>query len=583
MEKKNNNEKNVDVKVNPSSISDRIKGTIAFFDNSITSHRGSDFSNIDDEMNKYINAGKVSAPVKKINTHLKDHYVNSITGAGTNNEISAFSNYGLNNDTLNWPLWLALYNDSWVFKRAIDKPAQDEVTCGFFLRGDKDFSPIYKMYNRYKQDLISLLKWGALFGGSVAVVLFEGISDEELAKPLDVNKIKNRRFKLYVTDRWYGCACDDSEMVNNMADIDYGQPAYYDITFGNGVSTKVHHSYVLRYEHRNAPRLIKTGLLQNWGYAEGSHILNELLRDDQLKNAISSLINKSLIEVVKMSGMRGIYMGTDKENEEQLMARLEMVTWARNYNSLTILDKDDEYQQNTFGGLSGLAELLNNNMWLVSAALEMPGVLFGDMKGGMSQETDAYRRYAQTIYSRCEAYYRPVLNKFLKILFIVNDIDAPVDFDFKSLAIGQDNADKIKGIEDYSRLLTSLMANKILSTKQVAESLKLYMDYGIVTINFDERNIQKLELEEAQGQFDTIKNMSTANQVLNAEGGEGAPQGGGDMGEMPLMGSPDLSPSLEAGTGATNESFTSETPGPESLNITSTPTGGENGGGGEAS
>ena len=276
-------------------------------------------------------------------SYIEDHYGNSLAATGNQDRVQSFTNYGYSADTLNWPLWLALYNDSWVFRRAIDKPAQDEVVAGFTLHGNLDYTRVYKIYNRYKNDLTDLLTWGGLFGGAIAVMLFDGIKEEDLAKPLKKDKIKGKRFRLYVVDRWYGVSPSVNNLVNNMKDIDYGKPKYYDVTMASGKTQKVHHSWVLRYEHRTAPRLIKNGQLQGWGYSEGSHIINELARDDQLKTSITSLVNKSLIEVVKMSGMRGVFMGTDQGNETQLRKRLEMVNWGRTYNSLTFLDKDDEY------------------------------------------------------------------------------------------------------------------------------------------------------------------------------------------------------------------------------------------------
>jgi len=54
---------------------------------------------------------------------IKDAFGNSVVATGVDNKLESFNTYGFNNDTLNWPLWLALYNDSWVFRRAIDKPA----------------------------------------------------------------------------------------------------------------------------------------------------------------------------------------------------------------------------------------------------------------------------------------------------------------------------------------------------------------------------------------------------------------------------------------------------------------------------
>lgn len=444
---------------------------------------------------------------------IKDHYGNSLTATGNKDRVESFTNYGFSADTLNWPLWLALYNDSWVFRRAIDKPAQDEILSGFTLHGNYDYTRVYKLYNRYKTDMTELLTWAALFGGSISVMLFEGITNEELAKPLKKEKIKGKRFKLYTVDRWYGVSPSVDDLVKNMKDIDYGKPKYYQVTMADGTTKTIHHSWILRAEHRTAPRLIKNGQLQGWGYSEGSHIINELARDDQLKTSITSLVNKSLIEVVKMSGMRGVFMGTDKGNETQLRKRLEMVNWGRTYNSLTFLDKDDEYQHFELTGLSGLAELMEKNMWLISSALEMQGILFGDLKGGLSQESDAFARYSKTIKRRCDAYYRPVLYKFLKIIFIVLDIDENPDFDFDSLDKEEENKQKITTINDLSNALGKLEEDGIISKYQYAKTLKNYINDGVINLDFSDELLNKLKLEEEQAILDTIKDIGTKRHV----------------------------------------------------------------------
>lgn len=427
---------------------------------------------------------------------IKDGYSNSLRMEGDLDVQESFTNYGFSNDTLNYPLWLALYNDSWVFRRAIDKPAQDEVNCGFALHGKEDYTKIYKAFDRNKSEITQLLMWGALFGGSIGVFMFEGISDEEMAKPLTRDKIKGQRFKLYVTDRWYGVAADTVNTVDDMKDVDFGKPKYYTITFANGKCITVHHSYVLRYEHRTAPKLVKQGQLQGWGYAEGSHILNELSRDDQLKAAIQTLVAKSNIEVIKMKGMRGIFMGTDKGNEEQLRKRLEMVNWGRSYNSLTFLDTDDSYEAHPFSGLAGLADILQQNMWMISSALEMQGVLFGDLKNGFANDQDAMDRYAITIRNRCEAYYRPVLYKFLKILFIVYDIPGAVDFTFNSINQKAENKDRVDSINTYASMLNTLVSNGVISKYQMAKSLQDFMEKDVITIQFTDVQLNRLKYEE---------------------------------------------------------------------------------------
>lgn len=444
-----------------------------------------------------------------INKQIKDSYGNSLTAIGNNDRVEEFTNYSLTNETMNYPLWLALYNDSWVFRKIIDKPAQDQISCGITLHGKNNYTKIYKAFDKFKPELTNLIRWGRLFGGSIAVMMFDTINDADMKYPLKKSAIKNAKMKLYVTDRWYGVSYTSTETVSNSKDIDFGKPKTYRVIFADGKEYEVDHSYVLRYEHRTAPNLIKNGQLQGWGYAEGSHLIRELSRDEQLKTSITSLVNKSVIEVIKMSGMRGLFAGSlDTENENQLRMRLEMVNWGRSYNSLTFLDKDDVYEQFHTTSLSGLSDLLERNMWIVAAAADMPGILFGDLKGGLSQESDAYRRYADNIKGSCDTYVRPVITKFLKVLFYIFGIDETIDFEFNSLIKKQENNEKIQSIGAYGDVLQKLAEFGILSKYQVAVALRDFINNDIINITFSDENMNKLKLEEADTIIKSLKDLS---------------------------------------------------------------------------
>lgn len=448
-------------------------------------------------------SGKQLEDVAKTSVALNDEYGNSLTAIGTDDKVAQFTNYSFSNNTLNYLLWLSLYNDSWVFKRAIDKPSQDEVRCGITLQGTSNKEAAYREFKRYSFDLIQLLQWGALFGGSVAVMMFDNIADKEYARPMNKEKVKqSKSMRLYVTDRWYGCAPTYDVTVTDMNSLDYGKPKYYDITFANGKSMKVHCDYILRYEHRTAPKLVKTGQLQGWGYAEGSHILNELMRDDKLKASIQSLVDKSLIEVIKMAGMRGVFLGADQENNDQLKQRLEMVNWGRNYNSLTFLDKDDEYQEHGFSGLGGLADLLQQNMWQISSALEMQGVLFGDLKNGFSVDVNALERYAEVINGRCESYVRPVYEKFLRVIYLRTGIDEKVEFEFNDLMQKQQDEKQMDNIQKFVGLCSSLLSDGIISAKQFGTALRTYSNKGVIDFDLTDANIDKLDDDINKEDFD---------------------------------------------------------------------------------
>lgn len=427
---------------------------------------------------------------------VNDAYGNSLAAIGTDDKVTSFTNYGFSNDTLNWCLWTALYNDSWVFRRAIDKPAQDEIRAGITVQGDFDKDSVYRILKKYRFDFIKLLQWGALYGGSIAVMLFDGMQDADYLNGLDINLGKIRKAKamrMYVVDRWYGVAPTFDDTVTEMDNLDFGKPKFYNVTFADGKTMKIHHDYILRYEHRTAPQLVKNGMLQGWGYAEGAHILNELTRDDKFKATINSLVDKSLIEVIKMSGMRGVFMGSDSANNEQLTKRLEMVNWGRTYNSLTFLDKDDEYQQNQFSGLTGLADLLEKNMWLVAAALDMQGILFGDLKGGFSNDTEALERYDETIQGRCESYVRPVFEKFLWVIYKKLGIEEGIEFTFNSLVADAMNDKRMQSLKNFVELCDTLLGAGVFDAKLYAKSVQTYIEKGTIDFGLTDDVIEKLD------------------------------------------------------------------------------------------
>lgn len=430
---------------------------------------------------------------------LKDSYGNSLLAIGEDSKTEVFNTYSLSNDTLNWPLWLALYNSSWVFKRAIDKPAQDMIKCGITIQGIENQDDVQRQLKLYRDDLIELLMWGNLFGGSCAFAMFDNFTDDDYKRPFNKTLVENAKtLKFYVVDRWYGIRPYFDDTVQDMSSEDYGKPKYYDVTMADGKTYKYHHDYVIRFEGRTAPKLIKNGMLQGWGYAEGAHIFNELARDEKLKNSIQSLVNKALIEVIKMSGMRGIFLGADSENEEQLKKRLEMVNWGRNYNSLTFLDKDDDYQEHGFSGLSGLSDLLQQNMWQIAAALEMQGVLFGDMKQGFANDADALERYDEVIQGRCESYARPIYSKLLKYIYTMQHIDNKIEFTFNSLLMKKQDKERIEGIKDFTALCAQLLQDGVITTKLYAKALQRYTAKGIVDFGLTDDEIEKLDDKMAE-------------------------------------------------------------------------------------
>lgn len=441
---------------------------------------------------------------------LKDSYGNSVLGIGNKDKIDDFSEYSFDNNSLNWFLWLALYNESWVFRRVIDKPSQDMIRPGISLIGNCDFEKVYETLDLLKPDLIDLIKWGKLFGGSVMVLLFKGISFDKMEEPMTWDMVKGcKTIKAYVTDRWFGVSPSYDEVVTNLSNEDFGKPVYYTIQFNDGTHHRIHHSWIIRYENRNAPNLVKSGQLQGWGYAEGSHILHELNRDEKLKTSIQSLVDKSLIEIIHMAGMRGVFMGADKGNEEQLRKRLEMVNWARNFNSITLLDKDDTYEQHNFSGLNGLSDILQQNMWQIAAAVEMQGVLFGDLSNGFSRDDSALERYDEKILNDCDTYLRKPLAKLINILFHVYQVTdketmkiAKPKFLFNSIIAEKKNETLMNELSSLVELCGNLVEQNVITTEQEAKAISEYLNTRSINFEFLKTNTALLKQKEENGEND---------------------------------------------------------------------------------
>ena len=448
-------------------------------------------------------------------TSIKDAYSNSVLGIGNDDQLEQFDTYSFDNNTLNWYLWLALYNESWVFRRAIDKPSQDMIRPGISINGTQDYGKVYKALDNLKPDLIDALKWSKLFGGSILVLLIQGINLEDMQNPIYdyYNKINDKStIKAYVTDRWFGCSPSYNDTVSNLSNIDFGKPKYYDVMFADGTQYKIHHSWILRFENRTAPNMIKTGMLQGWGYAEGQHIINELKRDDKLKSSIQSLVDKALIEVIKMPGMTGVFMGSEKGNDEQLQKRLEMVNWSRNFNSLTFLDKDDVYEEHGFNGLSGLSDIMDLNMKQIAAAVEMPNVLFGDLSNGFTSDDGALERYDTKILNDCETFLRPQMYKLLRILFKIYGLDRKeISFVFNSTIIDKKNDKKLEDINTLLDTCQKMVDAKIMTTDQQAKTIKEFIETGAINFQFDDFNQKLLEKKNQED----IKNNKSNNNSFN--------------------------------------------------------------------
>ena len=132
-------------------------------------------------------------------------------------------------------------------------------------------------------------------------------------------------------------------------------------------------------------------------------------------------------------------------------------------------------------------------MWLISAALEMQGVLYGDLKSGFSNDENALERYDETINNLNENYFRPCIHKLLSIIFKKHNITDDVSFEFGTLVKKQQDKDKMESIASFQQLLSTMLSDGVITLKQYAIAIKNYAEKGIIDLGLSDEDIEKLD------------------------------------------------------------------------------------------
>jgi uncharacterized protein len=448
---------------------------------------------------------------------LNDGFSNSRMKIGQADQNMIFSKWTFERTFLDWMLWTTLYTQSWVFRNAIDKKS-DSTVADIEIESDAEPTEINNViayYDKLKSDLKHLLKQAALYGGAASALLIEGqMFDTE--SELDVRKIKKgSKMSLFTRDRWQGLQWEETAGYEALGTSDFGKHKFYKFQItgdtGQNIETlKFHHSRVLRCGNRPAPQFVKYQLT-GWDLPEGQHMIDELTRDETTRASIASLVAKALIEVVKMPGIRGLFSGIsgdlgaiNSQNQTELESRIKAVVDYRNFNNLSFLDKEDEYQQFQLTAITGLADILQQQRRATSGATEIPEmILYGssDTKGLIFQSDGTHAPeieiYQQTLTNRSEYILRPILDKLLPVIWrIANGTDMPEGTTYQFLPIFKES--QTIRLERAGIVINNVEKSinlGIMSPKDGAEELRQHAKQTGFGTNLTDDKIAKLSEE----------------------------------------------------------------------------------------
>lgn len=456
-----------------------------------------------DEVTKTVDAAK-RTPEEPIIFKVADGFDNFVSRVGlNNNNMLSASMYTFNYLTQNRLQLEAAYRGSWVVGQVIDTVAEDMTKAGITMSTAEKFDQ-----RKVKREIVrrgieaglcSLIKWGRLYGGAIAVIQIEG---QDMASPLDVSTIAKNQFKgLVVYDRW--------QVTPELTDVietgpNMGMPRFYDIVTGwtSGDPTarqavgqvKVHHSRVIRSIGVQLPYM-QAIVEMMWGESVIERMYDRLISFDNTTMSTANLVERANNRTVKIEKLREIIAAGGKA-QKGLEAQFEMMREFQSNEGLTLLDKEDEFSttQYTFSGLSDV--LLQFGQQL-SGATGIPLVrLFGQSPAGLSATGDSdLRTYYDNINSQQNAKLTGAWELIMKCLWrSVFGKDLPDDFDFEFVPLWQmSDKEKADTANVNTQSITTAHTSGLITRATALKELRQQSSATGVFTNITDEEIKEAE------------------------------------------------------------------------------------------
>ncbi len=328
-----------------------------------------------------------------------DGYSNAAAFLGEDSVLLSSGTYRRSGLTANTELLTVAYRENWLAKRIIDMPCEDMPRAWYSLSTSLPAEALHELYrleakHNVKQEITNAIRWGRLYGGSLALMVIRG-EEDILDQPLDLDLLLPDCFQgLLVLDRAQGIE-PSMELVSDLDDPDFGLPMYYTVNLewsegsvsdesGSGPakpvrtygSVKIHHSRVLRFIGRELPYM-ETAAENYWGASELEHIWDELQKRSATSANIAQLIFQANITTLKMGDLgEHLAYGSDSLRGK-VMETLTNENRLRTSYGIQLMSVEDSLETHAYT-FSGLSDVYESFMMDMAGAAEIPATkLFG--------------------------------------------------------------------------------------------------------------------------------------------------------------------------------------------------------------
>jgi uncharacterized protein len=366
----------------------------------------------------------------------RDSYVNAFTntGIGTQNASSA-GTYLINPVTRQRMLLEWIYRGNWVARTIVDAVADDMTREGVEVQSEDDPKDLEKLSKGAEslqiwKSLGRAIKWGRLYGGSLAYVMIDG---QDPASPLDIDSVKRDQFKgILPLDRWMAWPLTTDIISEPVPE--FGLPRFYDLwpDVGTGLpKARIHYSRVIRFDGADIPYWQR--IAENyWGLSVLEPIWDRIMAFDSATQGAAQLVYKAHLRTVKVKGLREL-LGSNEPAAAVLKQFFDYVRMFQSSEGLTLLDGEDEFDLKTYS-FEGLDDMILQFAQQVCGAEQIPLVrFFGQSPAGLNATGESdFRNYYDGIKARQERdlrqgaelvyalLYRSVLGRKPKDVYTLN-------------------------------------------------------------------------------------------------------------------------------------------------------------------
>lgn len=422
-----------------------------------------------------------------------DSLTNMVANLGTNRDTRSHNHFGY--QFISQYELEAAYQSNWIARRIVDVPNEDATREWRMFNGSEAQEIAQEEKRLGLQQLYQNAScWSDLYGGAGMIM----ITNQDLAKPLDVRKIKKGDLKKFIVlDRW-DLSAQEFNFTNPLGE-NFMKPEFY--TFVNG-QTRVHHSHVVRLEGARLPRRLSQ-LEQGWGDSRLRRCMDDLRDVVATKGGIASLVLKANVDTITREGLSAALAGPECD---AITRRYQMFGMMQSMVNLGLLDSSEKYERNSVS-FAGLSQIMEQFMvWTAGCAEQPVTKLFGQSASGLSATGEGDQdNYYDTIKARQDGPNRQHLEIIDQVLVRSAIGHFPDDLEFEWNPLYQ-----ASGAEQAQQDLADAQTDTINidnGTIKPSQAMRRMQGRGTYDITDDDIKAQvEREKDEDNGEFDNEGN-----------------------------------------------------------------------------